>query len=84
MESIEYIKSQRSIDKKDLSKTKSELAQFVLYLMSLLLFIGSIYFLVAGQNVLYLELAKATAIISLVLFIYLASKDSSNIRKEEA
>ncbi len=84
METLEYHKSQRGISKKDITNTRNELVRLALHIINAFLFFGSIYVLLALENSVYLELAKATLLLSLVLFIHLASKDSNRVSKNNS
>jgi hypothetical protein len=76
METLDFIKSRRGISKKEYTNAKNELVQIGLYLLNAVLFIGSVYVLIAVPNAVYTELSKAMALVSLVLFIHLTSKES--------
>lgn len=76
METLDFIKSRRGISKKEYTNARNELVQIVLYLLNAVLFIGSVYILITVPNAVYTEFSKATVLVSLVLFIHLASKES--------
>jgi len=76
METLDYMKSRRGFSKKDYTNAGNELAQIVLYFLNAVLFIGSVYVLIAVPNAVFAELSKAMVLVSLLLFIHLTSKES--------